>query len=464
MGNNNDNHVLHLIYDRLYDVLTYAPSGRPSAVDPKSLIQLAQNFSVNPGEFEDAVTPTNLDGDLAQTEAFSRLMDRLSEPSTLYIPSAATLSDTYSLIVNGADTLIKPTAAQQKIYDDANEILWDEMTLVDKKGVSHTTPVESDYYQAYKDAQGEYTGAITAYRTAYFNLDLTQKDQQREWQTEEPALKAGIDDAYRNLTAGGSKLVEGALAALSSSINNGVSLAIAQAQTTMKNSAQPSNLPNTSDWYLSYASPGNWTSMEAIENMSDISIDTTSENYSKNSNFNAYSAGIDASWGLWSVGADVSGSSTHETEHSDSTNLKLTAKIGTVQIVRPWYTPYLFGLKSWFINGYARGKISDGKSGISADTSQVLPFVPAAFVVARDIVLSGNFSQADRDFIAKQFAANVSVGWGPFKVKTGYSQGDEKETVSHDGDITTIRTPGLQIIGFINALTPFSPSDDPPQQ
>ncbi|MFM9735841.1 hypothetical protein, partial [Streptomyces niveiscabiei] len=78
-----------------------------------------------------------------------------------------------------------------------------------------------------------YIAAVSGYRTAYLNYDLSDPVQQRQWQANEPMLSNNINQTYTTWRAQGAAQVEQALSALASAINDAVGNVIADAQQTM---------------------------------------------------------------------------------------------------------------------------------------------------------------------------------------------------------------------------------------
>ena len=81
---------------------------------------------------------------------------------------------------------------------------------------------------------------------------------------------------------------------------------------------------------------------------------------------------------------------------------------------------------------------------------------PVAFIVAKDIVIKANFSHEDEEHIKQSMQASTSVGWGPFTISGGYSYGHSSDDFHSDYEDGEIRIPGMQIIGWVSRVIPYS--------
>jgi hypothetical protein len=90
-----------------------------------------------------------------------------------------------------------------------------------------------------------------------------------------------------------------------------------------------------------------------------------------------------------------------------------------------------------------------------------MPFLPTHFILAKNVRITANYSHDDQTFVASQFSASASVGWGPFSVSGTYSEStSEQSTQAHfDGATFIIDQP--QIIAFTGTLLPMSPNPLP---
>jgi len=439
--------VLSSLYDRLFDAITYSPPGKPTG-QPAPRMLMCKNMVLNPADFANALSPLNPGPSANQNTAlaFSALVDAIPEDQpTLYIDSGRKVSDLYSGAVNGANTANKPNPAQEATYQKAFNFLNVETRITNWDGSTSKTTGPSPIATAYANNRTSYINAVTGYRTAYNGYDLSSPADQRAWNAVQPALQNNIDQAWNLWTQQGKQQVEGAQAALQSTINDIVSAAIGQAQGLV---APANQLPISTGgtFLLSYALASNW--MAPASQASQLSLRSSFLNQTATTDATSYSTGAGASWGLWNAGGSYAQSNEHDHQHMDSNDFSLTAELIEVRIMRPWFNPLLFSLQGWWEKGQPAGSLS---------ASTAMPMYPTSFVVARNVALSANFSSSDKDHIAQTISSSASAGWGPFSVSGSYSHSSSSDTFTSTFDGGTLKMPGLQVIAWLNATTPLCP-------
>jgi len=455
MDQSTENKVLDALYDRLFQAVTYAPAGQKSLFDVKTtFIQFAKNQPLWPKDYANQLSPINLNGSLNAAEMFSRMVDTVPALSSDYVATMNKVGDTYLSIVEGANSVVQVDPAQKEIYDKAYSYLNVEVQIKDYTGATITTHQPSSIYSAYLSNQKAYTNALCGYKTAYLGYNLSNIDDQRKWQANEPMLQMAVTQSYDTWRAQGAAQVEQALAALASSINNIVSAAINAAQKTMHSSAMASSLGFPSTWYLAYPTPTNWYDDSALPNFTALTFKSDNLTKSSDTNYSKYSAGVSAGWGLWSVGGDVSGEHSETHSHMDADHFELSADIATVQINRPWMNDLIFRMNGWSLLGQKAGLISNG--ALEGNASSLLPLTPTAFIVARNIAITANWSTEDKKHVENSISTHANVGWGPFSVNGSYSHGSSSDyfNATFNGDTLTI--PGMQTIAWVNEIMPFS--------
>jgi len=146
----------------------------------------------------------------------------------------------------------------------------------------------------------------------------------------------------------------------------------------------------------------------------------------------------------------------------DTDSLTVSFSFARVTINRPWLNFMLFGLKGWSIQDQNPGEISNGSR--IQDSKVPFPMLSTSFIVVRNLKITAKWAHEDSSLITSKISGGASIGWGPFSVGGSYSHSssDKKFQSSFDGQ--TISNDGLQIIGWVNTITPFSPPDRPQAQ
>jgi hypothetical protein len=133
--------------------------------------------------------------------------------------------------------------------------------------------------------------------------------------------------------------------------------------------------------------------------------------------------------------------------------------IAKVNIQRPWFSESLFRLNYWSSNLFKKGEISNGKID-STNASNYIPMYPVAFIVARDITIKADFSHEEEEHFKESIKTSISVGYGPFSVGGSYGYGRTEDSFDSDFQNGEIKIPGMQIIGWVSKIVPFSPKLD----
>ena len=450
--------VLNSLYDRLFQAVTYAPAGKQNDAfkTETTFIQFAQNQALNPKDFANMVTPTNPKGLLTSSQSFANLVDLMPSQRSSYDPTGTLISQTYKQIVDGANSTTKPNPDQEKKYKMAYDYLNTTSTITDYTGAAITQTDNSPIYKTYLSNQTAYIAAVSGYRTAYLGYDLTDPVQQRQWQANEPMLRNNVDQTYTTWRAQGAAQVEQALAALASSINDAVGNAISAAQRQMA-SPMASSTGDGSGWYFTYPIPGNFADPGAA-GFTTLTLSSDNLETTASSTYSDWGASGSASWGLWSGSASASKHHADSHAHMDASTFKLTAEIAVVRVFRAWLNDLIFKMNNWYSNMGDANCISIGK--LTSDTL-VMPLIPTAFVVARNVAITADWSSDDKKHVEDAVTSKASVGWGPFSVSGNYSSGSSSDYHKSTFEGGTLRIPDIQIIAWVSEITPASPPMNP---
>ncbi len=460
MDQSEETKVLNTLYDRLFQAITYAPEGKQNNAftDKNTFIQFAQNQVLNPSDFSNMVSPTNPTGNLNSSQIFSNLVDQMPSQTTSYSPSATLISKTYKEIVDGANSSIKPDPEQEEKYKHAYEYLNTTYSIKDYTGAVVSQTDHSAIYKTYLKNQSDYISAVRAYRLAYANYNLNDPVQQRQWQANEPTLRNNINQTYNNWRAQGAAQVEQALSVLASSINDAVGNTIRDAQQTMSKGMSSS----TSDgikWYFTYPIPTNFADPNA-QGFTSFSLKSDYLEETASAKATDWAPKGSGSWGLWNVSASASSHHAEKHLHMDASKFELSADIAVVRIFRPWLNDLIFKANSWYTDMCNAHEISIGK--LTSDQQLKLPLIPTAFVVARNVEITADWSSDDKKHVEDSITTKASIGWGPFCVSGSYSHSSSSDYHKSTFEGGTLKIPGIQIIAWVSEITPDSPQENPP--
>lgn len=177
-------------------------------------------------------------------------------------------------------------------------------------------------------------------------------------------------------------------------------------------------------WGPVYATPGDWADDPDPARFQDLTIDL------------AGAAGDDGPYAMVGGVPDLAlraHAGAPAILPDGATRLRaLRMKCLLVTLSRPWFNSMLFTIKGWRMPQQPEGYCS---SGTLEDNAGVMPLVPAAVLLGRDIALDADWSATDRAFIDR--AAGAALG--PFALGAP----------AHGA--------ALQVVAWVSALTPLSP-------
>ena len=447
--------TLGTLYDRIFDAITYTPKEGRSGGFPKqtTLLQMTKNYVLNPEDYANAASSINPGGDLKSAFAFSSMVDAIPVVAAEWSDSTKTVSGTYKQIVDGANTDNKVDPDQKETYDKAYNFLNARTEIPNFNGPPTVTFGPSQIALSYDQNQTSYINALSGYRTAYNSYNLDNIKEQREWQANAPRLQNTIDQAWNKWEREGKQNVEKAQDALASTINNAVAHAIKNAQESMGGAHAMAPLEVTdNNWYNSYALPTNW--YDDNSDWSELALSSDNLSTSLSDRASDYS---NRSRGLFWTSRHSSSGSTKETEtHMDTDKFQLKADLITVRIRRPWLNTTLLNMKNWWMTGIRTNGISNGT--LVNNEAGLMPLIPTAFVVARNVRITADFSAQDTSHFVTESKSSRSGGWGPFGSSGHYRHSRTENNRFHsEYQGGTLKLPGMQVIAWVSSIIPASP-------
>ena len=139
----------------------------------------------------------------------------------------------------------------------------------------------------------------------------------------------------------------------------------------------------------------------------------------------------------------------------ETSDLQISFRFCRVAIRRPWLMLSVLRLQGWHFTGQPAGSFSTGRVDSNPGS---FPLLPTAFIAVRDLQISGTWSKRDRA-IAELAAAGTggTVAFGPFALSGKYGTDQAGAAYNAQFDGKTLTAKGLQILGWINQVVPFSP-------
>jgi hypothetical protein len=451
------------IFDNIFNSVTQAePGGKPVAQASSTVLTLMKpGLAINSADFRNPWTPGNSSGSQDAAINTSELVDAAPKMSSLYTDSGRKLTEIYKQMLDGVHIPAQPpNPAIEKQLNDAENYLFRQIDVTDPDtGVVTKKKMESQVYRDYLDNQSVYNNARIAYIGAFLEAQKTATGK-NTWPMIASTLQMPVKTAYDRWRAGDASKVEQNLAIKTTSTQNALQLAWKQAQDLYEGYGVVLNDTGTglspkvqrvsllpSDWFSSSSRSSGWTI-----------FDSSSSNVasSSSSDYTSYGGSAGFSLGLFSIGGSAGHSSSHQQASSETSNLRIRFEYTLVTIRRPWLNFSLFSTKGWNLgNLYKKGLISNGSK--AGQNNAMLPLLPTAFVVARKVVISANWSKSDWELITSKTSGGGGFGIGPFSISGSYAHSSKKETFTSGMVGGEITVPGVQIIGFINQVVPYCP-------
>jgi hypothetical protein len=447
-----EKHFIAALYERLWQIIIYKPnSTQQEAFDhEKIFLHLSKGEALNPADFMNLLTPRNPTGDLRASELFSRMVDVIPEIKADYNPSCNHVSTVYQQILEGTNSSIPVDPNQEEIYKRAYTFLYADAIVQDYTGREITLQMPSQRVQVYENNKFAYVQAVSNYRTAYLNYDLSNLQQQREWLANAPLLELAINQAYNKWRQEGAAQVEQARAVLetstSSKTKSTLKSLIRQSLEIMNTSAFASVNEDEKQWYLTYALPTDWAVLSSNVNFSHLNFKSSYPQKIENSRFNIYGGGQSWSDGLWCIENPSSSDLNSAHYHLEANEVNMTAKISVVRFYRLWFNLVLLKMIKQLTNVIDRESI----------TFPLL--IPTAFITAHNIQIKADFTSKDREILEQSFSGATDVSLGPIRLSGRYSHSLSVEKFHSTEDAGIVIVPGIHVLAWISEIMPASES------
>ncbi|GGF27649.1 hypothetical protein [Hymenobacter cavernae] len=176
---------------------------------------------------------------------------------------------------------------------------------------------------------------------------------------------------------------------------------------------------------------------------------------------NAWNAGGGLNLGLWSAGASASGSSERKNASMNTSTYSMSFDLAQVKILRPWFGTELFSSRGWKLDPgtWTFGPTQLSNGGQPPKGTFIAYSTNAIF--ARNLEVKFDEAAWKSSSFRSQLNTSASAGWGPFRVKGGYSHGKETHDFSYQETNQGFKCAGMQLIGFLNRLVGVCPNPDP---
>lgn len=421
--------LMKQLYSKLAEALSV---GTPNAAPGQNYISLC-----NPGILLDP--RFDLRTNVNDQQTWSGILDNVPGPNWIYTPTNTPIASVYEQILEGKELpLIELTASQKAQLRAAQEVVMDARF--------EPTP----RYTAYIRYEALYLTALTAYATAKATSANTGAPVP-------PTLLNALNQARANWSTFGFR---GQIETARSTIANLEALNPNPWWEALRNrfvnaaaggTFEPSTTHPDYSWFNAEAG---WTRFTFTQE--DMTRQATSSAVGGG-------GGFSASWGLWKASASAEYSKETRTSSSDMTGISIAMDMMRATIQRSWLDPLVFRAHTW---QWGQGatlhgqQISKGAFVAGEERAGLMPLLPTGIIVARNLVIEGQFSHEDQTIVQEALRTEASVGWGPFAISGHYSQSNGSAVSHGNVEATGISNPHPQIIGFFCDVLPLCPSPD----
>lgn len=396
-------------------------------------------------------------------QAFSDLVNNIPNPVGFWGMTDKKVWDIYGDAINPQMLTFpdyKISDADQAKLEKAQNFLVQKVTRTDPFTGDTTTAIQdTPQYANYKLYQSAYQDALATYNAGLIQANAPGASSAvvQDWARNGATRKGQVITAWNNWIANGYKnYVEEALGIIANLAGQGpqsmyntmfANYNIAKLTDTRGNTFFPTTL--YPDNPLSAGLSSSWMIYEF--NLTDTQ--TFQSQRTTNSGGSA-----SAGWGLWRGSASASYADQQTYASCDTTNLTVNAQLLQVPLSRAWMQAEVFWSRGWkFSPAVGLGLISDG----GAPPAGLMPIVPTAIILAKNVTINLDMTNAANSSSFSKFSTSASMGWGPFSISGNYSRTDSSASSSYTKTGSGITVPGPQIIAFVCELLPKSPNPDP---
>jgi hypothetical protein len=389
--------LIQMVYDSAFSQLIKTPATKPIKGREPLLSLEFPGQQLEESQYQNPWTPQSTNGSQFATEMLSSLIDAIPLVDTIYVDSGVTVEEMYEFVL-GASAIPLPASSTGEIPPNpVNTVLSNAHQLFEQTLLASALQPTLSYHPSYA-TPGNWADPLAAQSWTSISINSNR-------------TKIKPDSPF--LRAGGSKHLQDGIWKVSSELlNSDVSKAITSNPELIKRSQQLN---------ISTAR----TSATIKEDQQRLPPDRETPE------------------------SEVLIS--HPIDQSTS-GIQISFRCCRVNINRPWLLKSLLEIKGWTLPGQAAGSLSNGTL---QDNSGAFPLLPIGFIAIRDLSISADWGEIDSDIATKAATSENVIGFGPFALSGRYAKSGKGYQSSFDG--VTITSPGLQILGWINLVIPYTP-------
>jgi hypothetical protein len=390
---------------------------------------------------------------------FSNFVNIVPQWGQSWRPSGKTLTQQYQKVI---DQPVLPSTElsepEKALYAQAHDLLWVKQRMQNAlTGEIVEIDMPSLWQQRYDEYKKLHANALNRYLLEQSNYiaHMSEPGQAERWAQLKPILESDIRDALNQWEAAGKRKVEEARATIGNMDGRGLQASWQDRRsrfTTYRKNAQ------IGDFWLTKYYPGKFWEPEA----GWLSLSLSHEEVHKVDEREqvSWGGGVSASFGLWSIGGDVSYESQKTMASCDVSSFSVSFELAMVPLLRGWLDEEVFSSRSWKFDSNivsASELLSDGQM----PPQGTMPMFPTAMLLARNVRINFDKSSEVNKTFMETIRGSASVGWGPFSVRANYYKRTDRSSHDFVEDTAGLSVAGMQVIGFVCKLLDKCPDPDP---
>jgi hypothetical protein len=439
-----DERIALTLYDRMFEVITGSDpsSGLPPAFNSNEtmFVMAAKGMVLKASDFENPWSPGNTSGSIDAAARIAALADDIPAVNYRYSPTGRTVSDVYPRIVNLVHvTEPPPSPTDQQRRDELNAVLVEHGKDDEGRPVTRPTALADAERKAFADYQEAYGAYVQAFTNAQLRPDL-----RASWPITGPSLLAIPKRAYEDWGVAGRDQIASVKAQLSTLNDGQVARVFTDAQFRLK-TFETNDGPDT--FFRTTMMPTDWASADG-SNWPKYKFEQSDFSSQFSAEATSWGAAAQVSVGLWSFGGGASSSDSQSAMSEETTDVRMSFRWRICPIYRKWMDETIFKLPNWDLGSLT------GTGGISGAPDAMMPLIPAAMVIVRDVEITAHWSQQDASHIDSAVSGSANVGYGPFSVSGNYSHSSTSDRFAANRTGQGFSIPDIQILGLVCTRVP----------
>lgn len=367
-------------------------------------------------------------------------------------------ADTLKLCEVADDEL---TEQQKKLIERAKALLQEEVEVEDfLTGEKKKEIRESRVMIAYKEKRTAYENAVIDYAVRLARANNGTSADMIEWSQSGGIYKQRANQALQDWKGTGYKEeVEQAQSTISHILGGSMVAWKDKLNQDMENIQNNVQGVFGYSFFPATVLPGGFARNQGWSRLSERELHRKTRSSSTSRDWSA-AAGL--SLGFLNIGVAGGGSHRESNFSFEQEQFGVEFDYTQVEIARPAFNANFFVSRGWrptheFALNYGSDRHSDGQ----ANPKGVMIGYPTKALFIRNLTITSSSLSSYLHTKQDDIRGGGFVGWGPFNLGGTYSQSNKSSESNLDIHGATITVRGLQLVGFVSALFPYTANPSP---